>query len=105
MKRRNYLDFDLQLTRQPDGYVVRVLESPAGQATARATDALFQPPLAGAEDGWPELHGPEQTQRARVVGQELFRHKTRKRAFRLVLLGVFLLQAGAIYGYWRLSRG
>lgn len=42
---------------------------------------------------------------AALVGQELFRHKTRKLAFRLVLLGIFLLQAGAIYGYWHLSRG
>ncbi len=42
---------------------------------------------------------------AALVGQELFRHKTRKLAFRLILLGIFLLQAGAIYGYWRLSRG
>ncbi len=91
MKRRNYLDFDLQLTRQPDGYVVRVLESPAGQATARATDALFQPPLAGAEDGWPELHGPEQTQRARVVGQELFQAVFRDDV--LACLGQSLLEA------------
>lgn len=40
-----------------------------------------------------------------LLGQELFRHKTRKRAFRLVLVAIFLLQAGLIYGYWRLSRG
>ena len=40
-----------------------------------------------------------------LAGQELFRHKTRKRGFRLVLVGTFLLQAGLIYGYWRLSRG
>jgi uncharacterized membrane protein YsdA (DUF1294 family) len=42
---------------------------------------------------------------AALVGQELFRHKTRKPAFRLVLVGILLLQAGLIYGYWRLSRG
>jgi len=42
---------------------------------------------------------------AALVGQELFRHKTRKVAFRLVLVGTFLLQAGLAYGYWRLSRG
>jgi uncharacterized membrane protein YsdA (DUF1294 family) len=42
---------------------------------------------------------------AALLGQELFRHKTRKRAFRLVLVGIFLLQAGLIYGYWRFSRG
>jgi uncharacterized membrane protein YsdA (DUF1294 family) len=40
-----------------------------------------------------------------LLGQELFRHKTRKRAFRLVLAAIFVLQAGLIYGYWRLSRG
>ncbi len=39
-----------------------------------------------------------------LLGQELFRHKTRKRAFRLVLAAIFLLQAGLIYGYWRFSR-
>jgi uncharacterized membrane protein YsdA (DUF1294 family) len=38
------------------------------------------------------------------LGQELFRHKTRKRGFRLVLAATFLLQAGLIYGYWRWSR-
>jgi len=40
-----------------------------------------------------------------LLGQELFRHKTRKRAFRLVLAAIFLLQAGLIYAYWRFSRG
>lgn len=40
-----------------------------------------------------------------LAGQELFRHKTRKRGFRLVLAAIFLLQAGLIYGYWRWSRG
>src|SRR5512133_3670614 len=40
-----------------------------------------------------------------LLGQELFRHKPRKRAFRLVLAAIFVLQAGLIYGYWRLSRG
>jgi len=40
-----------------------------------------------------------------LLGQELFRHKTQKRAFRLVLAATFVLQAGLIYGYWRFSRG
>lgn len=39
-----------------------------------------------------------------LLGQELFRHKTRKYAFRLALLAIFLLQAGLVYAYWRLSR-
>jgi uncharacterized membrane protein YsdA (DUF1294 family) len=40
-----------------------------------------------------------------LAGQQLFRHKTRKRGFRLILAATFLLQAGLIYGYWRWSRG
>lgn len=41
---------------------------------------------------------------AALVGQELFRHKTRKLAFRLVLVPIFLLQAGLVYAYWRIWR-
>ncbi|MEN6575023.1 MAG: DUF1294 domain-containing protein [Phycisphaerales bacterium] len=41
---------------------------------------------------------------AALVGQELFRHKTRKLAFRLVLVPIFLLQAGLGYAYWRIWR-
>jgi uncharacterized membrane protein YsdA (DUF1294 family) len=40
-----------------------------------------------------------------LLGQELFRHKTRKRGFRLVLAATFLLQAGLMYGYLRWFRG
>jgi len=40
-----------------------------------------------------------------LAGRQLFRHKTRKRGFRLILAATFLLQAGLIYGYWRWSRG
>lgn len=36
MTRRNFLDFDVQLTRHSDGYIVRVLQSPAGQASAQS---------------------------------------------------------------------
>jgi len=41
---------------------------------------------------------------AALIGQELFRHKTRKLAFRLVLIPIFLLQAALVYGYWRFVR-
>lgn len=40
-----------------------------------------------------------------LAGQELFRHKTRKQGFRLILAATFVLQAGLIYAYWRWSRG
>ncbi|HSW00359.1 MAG TPA: DUF1294 domain-containing protein [Sedimentisphaerales bacterium] len=40
-----------------------------------------------------------------LVGQQLFRHKTCKRSFRLVTAAILLLQAGVIYGYWRWTRG
>lgn len=39
-----------------------------------------------------------------LLGQGLFRHKTRKRRFRLVFAVIVLLQAGLIYGYWRYLR-
>jgi len=39
-----------------------------------------------------------------IVAQGLFRHKTRKRGFRIVFAAIVLLQAAAIYGYWRWVR-
>jgi len=39
-----------------------------------------------------------------LAGQLLFRHKTRKRSFRVVFIAIVLLQVGIIYGYWRFIR-
>jgi uncharacterized membrane protein YsdA (DUF1294 family) len=39
-----------------------------------------------------------------VLAQGLFRHKTRKRSFRIVLIGIILLQVAAFYGYWRITH-
>jgi len=40
-----------------------------------------------------------------LLGQRLFRHKTRKRSFQVAFIAVLLLQAAAVYGYWRYLRG
>jgi hypothetical protein len=52
MTRLTYLDFDLQLTRQATGYTARVLQSPAGQASAQVIGSLLSPETArpAAED-------------------------------------------------------
>lgn len=39
-----------------------------------------------------------------ALGQALFRHKTRKRRFRMVFFAIVVLQGLAIYGYWRFLR-
>ena len=39
-----------------------------------------------------------------ALGQMLFRHKTRKRRFRMVFFAILALQGLAIYGYWRFLR-
>lgn len=39
-----------------------------------------------------------------ALGQMLFRHKTRKRRFRMVLVAIVALQGLALYGYWRFVR-
>lgn len=76
MKRRTYLDFDIQLTRHLDAYIIRVLQSPAGQATARvAAESLavgaFMP--ASSNDGWRLLIEDDQKESIKAIGQALFR--------------------------------
>jgi hypothetical protein len=64
MTRRTYLDFDLQLTRQANGYTARVLQSPAGQASTQVAEALLSP-----EAAWPAFEDAEEFKRC---GQALF---------------------------------
>lgn len=40
-----------------------------------------------------------------VLAQGLFRHKTRKRSFRVVFAAIILLQIIVGYGYWRFVHG
>jgi uncharacterized membrane protein YsdA (DUF1294 family) len=40
-----------------------------------------------------------------LLGQGLFRHKTRKIRFQAVFVVIILLQIAAAYGYWRFVRG
>jgi uncharacterized membrane protein YsdA (DUF1294 family) len=42
---------------------------------------------------------------AALLGQRLFRHKTRKRGFQIVFIAIVLLQVAALYVYWRHLRG
>jgi len=41
---------------------------------------------------------------AAMLAQGLFRHKTRKRGFRMVFAGIVLLQIGLLYAGWRYFR-
>jgi len=38
------------------------------------------------------------------LGQQLFRHKTRKLRFQVIFIAIVLAQIGLIYAYWRFSR-
>jgi hypothetical protein len=71
MKRRNYLEFDLQVTQHSTGYAVRVLQSPAGQASTQVTAPLPQPLSIGPEDSC-ALSVSGDHQQARFAGQALF---------------------------------
>lgn len=76
MMRRTYLDFDLQLTRHLDGYTVRVLQSPAGQATAwaAASSLSMHALLTGAEeDSRTAPTAADEKEQIASVGQALFR--------------------------------
>lgn len=42
---------------------------------------------------------------AALLGQRLFRHKTRKLGFQAIFATIVLLQAGGLYAYWRFVRG
>jgi hypothetical protein len=63
MTRRTYLDFDLQITRTTDGFMARVLQSPAGQASIRCESAALDRALFSAIDT---------AEQARIAGQALF---------------------------------
>jgi len=39
-----------------------------------------------------------------ILAQGLFRHKTQKCGFKMVLIGIILLQAVVVYGYWRITH-
>ncbi len=76
MTRRTYLDFDLELTQQSGSYTVRVLQSPAGQASASAAAPLLSPEMTWSvaeEDGWHTLTEFERKEQIRLRGQNLFR--------------------------------
>ena len=40
-----------------------------------------------------------------LLGQRLFRHKTRKFSFQAVSAAIVLLQLAAVFGYWYFVRG
>ena len=63
MTRRTYLDFDLQITRTTGGFMARVLQSPAGQASVRFESAALDRARFSAIDD---------AEQARIAGQALF---------------------------------
>ncbi len=39
-----------------------------------------------------------------AIAQVMFRHKTRKRSFRIVFMAIIVLQVAVVYGYWRFTH-
>ena len=73
MTRRTYIDFDLQIVRVSDTYTIRVVQSPAGQATTQTTAAsLAVAGLASTDENWPALAGADPDAHAKALGQSLF---------------------------------
>lgn len=92
MTRRTYLDFDLQIVRVPDGYTVRVLQSPAGQAAARIEAGWLEMINHPADDdAWQRSAPADPQERARLAGQALFQAIFREAV--LVCWGQSLVEA------------
>ena len=69
-----YHDFDLLIERQGDGFKARVIDSPAGEATAQITLPFTQTDVENfyIQIGHTRLFETSQMQKMRVFGQELF---------------------------------
>ncbi len=92
MTRRTYLDFDLQITRVADGFAVRVLQSPAGQASARIEAGWLKMfDYAAAGDGWQAPTAAGASDQAMRAGQALFQAVFREAV--LVCWGQSLIEA------------
>ena len=92
MTRRTYLDFDLQIVRIPDGYTVRVLQSPAGQASAKIGAGLLDViSYPAPEDGWQAETTAGHNEWARRTGQALFQSVFREAV--MVCWGQSLVEA------------
>ena len=103
----NYLDFVLQLDRGADnGFVARVLRSPAGEAAApfvnpvcgRELDGLWQVALAArlAERGFRDIGSPASSPAAGSLAAELSLEELGGRLFRALI-------QGEVHGCWARS--